>query len=125
MAGDRSAKSLPPTVVEPSLPTHFRAVRAPWARGSRQKRTYLSNCLPATPDVSLGLCGPTRSDYDFSTTTISLRRTPMAVASSFRRSPTTSLSGARAAAPTSRRMQSDSMRRRAQASTAGTPPEKR
>jgi hypothetical protein len=94
-------------------------------RGSAQTRIYLSDCLLATLEVNLDFCGSARQDHDFSTTTISLRRTPMAAASSFRRSPTTSLSGARAAAPTSRRMHSDSMRRRALASTAGTPPEKR
>ena len=57
--------------------------------------------------------------------TTSLRLAPMALASNFRRSLTTSLSGARAAASTSSRTKSGSMRKCALASTAGTPPEKR
>ncbi len=59
------------------------------------------------------------------TSTTSLRLTPITAASAASRSATTSLSGTRAARPTSSRTASDAMRRRELASTSGTPADRR
>jgi hypothetical protein len=70
------------------------------------------------------IAGPNALRYQ-AASTISVRRTPTALPTSFRRSATTSLSGPRAARPTSRRTASDSIRSRAPSRIYGTPPESR
>ena len=86
---------------------------------------------PAGPgaDRRREVCAGNRSRLagrqSYATSTISVRRTPTAVATKPRRSATTSLSGTRAILLISSRTASVSIRRRALARILGTPPETR